>query len=48
MEKDFPDMVRLARMTKLDVGSDAVREIFSRYGNKELYERFLRSTKEST
>jgi len=46
MEKDFPDIVRLARMTKLDPDSAAIREIFDRYGNKELYERFLRATKE--
>ena len=47
MEKDFPDIVRLARMTKLDLDSSVLREIFGRYGNQELYERFLRSTKES-
>lgn len=43
MEKDFPDIVRLARMTELDPQAPEIFEIFKQYGTQELYVRFLKA-----
>lgn len=45
MEKDFPDIVRLVRMTGIDLQSIELRQIFERFGTEELYERFLKACK---
>ncbi len=43
MEKDFPDVIRLTRMTNSDPRSGTIKDVFDRYGTPELYERFLKS-----
>lgn len=43
VEKDFPDVIRLTKMTNSDPKSDAIKEIFGKYGSPELYERFLKA-----
>jgi hypothetical protein len=42
-EKDFPDIVRLARMTNLDPQSPELLEVFKQYGTQKLYVRFLKA-----
>ncbi|MCB1128105.1 MAG: nucleotidyl transferase AbiEii/AbiGii toxin family protein [Verrucomicrobiae bacterium] len=42
-DKDFADIVTLARVADLDPESPAVREVFLRHGNPELHERLRRA-----
>jgi len=41
-EKDFGDIVSVARSLELDPDAAALKEIFSRYGKPEIYEQFRR------
>jgi len=41
-EKDFSDIVAIARLTGLDPRGAALKEIFSRHGNDSIYTKFLR------
>jgi hypothetical protein len=40
-EKDFSDIVGIARLTRLDPHSAVLKEIFDRYGNEEIYSKFI-------
>jgi hypothetical protein len=41
-DKDFGDVVGIARNTALDVESEDVRELFRRFGTQELYDKLRR------
>jgi predicted nucleotidyltransferase len=41
-EKDFLDVTNLVRVNKVDLTSESVRQMFLKYGNKELYEKVSR------
>lgn len=43
LEKDFPDIVRLARMTNLNPQSPEVLEVFKQYGTQKQYVRYLKT-----
>ena len=41
--KDFQDVIELIRLNKIDLRSDAIRDLFLRYGNEDLYEKIKRA-----
>ena len=43
--KDFPDIINLLRINKVNVKTDQFRELCLKYGTKELYHRILENVK---
>jgi len=43
--KDFPDIINLLRINKVNVRTDQFRELCLKYGTKELYHKILKNVK---